>query len=163
LYFVPCISSQVLERLSVLERKGAMQFVFADGSHVQGVLRAILLVGDHPELQLLCGMMGAWNADHPCRFCMVSLAHTYTFFRRGEERGEGQICQPRSRKATIAAVSHCLFKSFNRGTGSTCRLASGHGAPHVALLRWRAVLSPSTACRTHVLQQCYDDLSDCTF
>eukprot|EP00611_Tribonema_gayanum_P024751 TRINITY_DN551_c0_g1_i2.p1 TRINITY_DN551_c0_g1~~TRINITY_DN551_c0_g1_i2.p1 ORF type:complete len:1024 (+),score=185.89 TRINITY_DN551_c0_g1_i2:261-3074(+) len=83
----------------------AITFTLKDGSTISGVPRVILFVGDHPESQMVCGMKGAWNASRPCRMCLVPFAHTDRYYRSTDQRGEGEVCEPRLVERVHAEVT----------------------------------------------------------
>ncbi|KAG5180022.1 hypothetical protein JKP88DRAFT_247107 [Tribonema minus] len=99
---------KVLTKLVDMERvmpDPAIKFTLKDGSTISGVPRVILFAGDHPESQMVCGMKGAWNASRPCRMCLVPFDHTDRYYRSTEQRGKGEICEPRVVQRVYAEVT----------------------------------------------------------
>lgn len=47
-----------------------LQIVCKDGTNLFVCPRMLSFVGDHPELQLVCGCLEAWDANQPCRVCL---------------------------------------------------------------------------------------------
>lgn len=70
-----------------------IRIVLADGTVLTGIPRIIQFIGDHPEVQFLCGISPSVSAAFPCRVCWVSHDMLHLFWTQRQQKGT--CCKPR--------------------------------------------------------------------
>ena len=80
--------SQVLNRMVQTQRE-KVDIKLADGAIITGAMRLLMLCGDHPELQTLCGMSTGWNAKMPCRLCTCTHEDDDKFYTLQQQQAHG--------------------------------------------------------------------------
>jgi hypothetical protein len=103
-----------LKRLHDLEEgPPAIDVILADKSRLTGVMRLIMMVGDHPELQLLCGVSPSWNASYPCRMCMCPHSDADKFYSEAEQRAlshaDDNLCELRTWRDALKQVARACI------------------------------------------------------
>ena len=64
----------IIEDLASVRAQGGYYLDVA-GQYKQIVPSLLLIIGDHPESQKLCGCATSWKARRPCRVCKVSFKY----------------------------------------------------------------------------------------
>lgn len=104
-----CCWGQVAKHLHEADRPASgipsFEVTLADGTNLKCLVRLIMFVGDHPELQTLCGVSEGWSASWPCRMCLVPHDETDKFFKKSDGRGSDSVCQLRTAAKVLKQVS----------------------------------------------------------
>ena len=139
--------SLVLTRLLETERE-LLNVTLGDGNVIRGAMRLLMIVGDHPELQSLCGMSTAWKSQLPCRRCTIKQADCHSFYTKAEQQQEG-ICNIRTAAVVLQQREAAVAQHTKTAKLEALARHSLSAATAVALLYpWPTDAGPLGACPT---------------
>ena len=102
--------SQVLQRMVETEKE-LLNIKLADGHVIRGAMRLLMICGDHPELQTLCGMSSGWRSGLPCRHCTCPHDDADKFYTlKQQQHQQFGVWSTRKMSTVLQQREHALAK-----------------------------------------------------
>jgi Plavaka transposase len=103
---------RVLEQIQAMSAAGAhITVVLADGITFTAVPVVIMFIGDHPELQLVCGVSSSWQAQFLCRMCWCTWSRSHLFYSAAQQSKRGAHCRPRTAAELLRLTAEAADKA----------------------------------------------------